>query len=207
MAERITDWDQLYPGRFFKAGEIKENERLVLTISAIALEELEGDKGLKTKGVLSFHETKMQLALNKTNGICIKAMFGRVPYEWIGKRIALFRSEWKGDDCIRVWGSPDIERDIDVEVHLPRKKPFPMVMHSMRRPAAVPPPSEPAERIGEAAGKLLRALADAGSLDDVDGVAADVAMGTFTEWEARVLAKAVDKRRKQLGGGAGVANG
>ena len=61
-------------------------------------------------------------------------MFGRVPYEWVGRRIALFATEWGGEPCIRIWGSPDIERDIEVLIELPRKRPFPMTMHAMGSP-------------------------------------------------------------------------
>jgi hypothetical protein len=36
---------------------------------------------------------------------------------------------WNGEPAIRIWGSPDIERDLDVTVTLPRRKPFRKTMH------------------------------------------------------------------------------
>jgi hypothetical protein len=129
-----VDWDELYPGRFLKAGEFK-GKRVTLTMERVKLHELIGDKGPQIKGVIYFRETEKQLALNKTNGICLRAMFGRKIPEWPGHRITLFPGTWDGDECIRVWGSPDIEADMEVAIALPRKRPFNMTMHAMRKPA------------------------------------------------------------------------
>src|SRR5689334_11893046 len=108
-----VDWDELYPGRFIKAGDLK-GQKVTLTISDVNLERLVGDKGEQTKGVISFEKTDKSLALNKTNGICLKSMFGRMVQEWIGKRVTLFADTWDGELCIRVWGSPDIPADIEI---------------------------------------------------------------------------------------------
>lgn len=127
-----VDWDQLYPGRFLKAGELL-GKQVTLTIKSVDLDELEGDKGKKVKGIISFDGTPKQLALNRTNGTCLREMFGRMLPAWVGKRVTLFPGEWNGEPCIRVWGSPDIERDMKIEVALPRRKPIAMVMHAVKR--------------------------------------------------------------------------
>jgi hypothetical protein len=123
-----VDWDELYPGRFLKAADFKGN-KVTLRIADVNLEELVGDKGPQIKGVIAFNGTDKQLALNKTNGICLKAMFGKKVQEWVGKRITLFPTTYNDDDCIRVWGSPDIADEMNVDVQLPRKRPFKMTMH------------------------------------------------------------------------------
>lgn len=123
-----VDWDQLYPGRFIKAGEF-QGKKPVYTIATVKLHELEGDKGKQVKGVIYFKEIEKQWALNKTNGICLRAMFGRHIPDWNGKRVQLYAGTWDGDECIRVWGSPDIPADVEVDVQLPRKRPFKMPMH------------------------------------------------------------------------------
>lgn len=125
-----VDWDELYPGRFLKASDFK-GKNVTLKIKEVNLEELEGDKGKQIKGVISFEKTDKQLALNKTNGICIKSMFGKKVQEWVGKRITLFASVWNGDDCIRIFGSPDIEATNEITVQLPRKRPIAMTMHKV----------------------------------------------------------------------------
>src|SRR5205085_5994632 len=71
-----VDWDELYPGRFLKAVDFK-GKTVTLKISEVKIEELVGDKGPQVKGVISFERTEKQWALNKTNGICLKEMFGR----------------------------------------------------------------------------------------------------------------------------------
>ena len=126
--QKPVDWDELYPGRFIKAGEFN-GKKPTLTVTAVDIDELEGDTGKKIKGVISFKETPRQLALNKTNGLCLRAMFGRKVQEWVGKRITLFVTQWNGEDAIRIFGSPDIDQDLVVDVKLPRKKPIEMTMH------------------------------------------------------------------------------
>lgn len=123
-----VDWDELYPGRFLKVGEFK-GKQVTLKIADVDLEELVGDKGAQLKGVISFEKTQKKLALNKTNGLCLRAMFGKKLSEWVGKRVTLFPSQWNGEDCIRVFGSPDIAEETEIDIQLPRKRPFKMTMH------------------------------------------------------------------------------
>lgn len=132
MAKKPATYDQLYPGRFLKAG-LFEGKQVTLTIKDADLEELEGDKGKQVKAILTFEETQMGLVCCKTNGLCIKAMFGDKLSDWVGKKVTLFPSTWNGEPAIRVWGSPDIQADLNVSVVLPRKKPIPMVMHKVER--------------------------------------------------------------------------
>jgi hypothetical protein len=131
-----VDWDELFPGRFLKAGDFK-GKKVTLTMASVKIEELIGDKGPQIKGVIAFKETEKQWALNKTNGICLKEMFGRKVPEWEGKRVTLFPDTWDGELCIRVWGSPELETDKEVTISLPRKRPFKKVMHKVSAPAAV----------------------------------------------------------------------
>ena len=123
-----TNFDELYPGRFMKAGELLDQKH-TLVIAAVDLEELVGEAGeKKVKAIVSFEKTQKKLVACKTNGICLKAMFGPKVQDWVGKRVTLFPSEWNGEPCIRVWGSPEIPRDFEVEVALPRRRPFKMRM-------------------------------------------------------------------------------
>lgn len=128
IIERPVDWDELYPGRFIKATDFK-GKQVTLRIAKVHVEELVGDKGPQMKGIIAFDKTDKALALNKTNGICLKEMFGKKVQEWVGKRVTLFPSVWDGEDCIRVYGSPDIAEDKEVTIALPRKRPFKMTMH------------------------------------------------------------------------------
>lgn len=123
------DFDQLYPGRFIKAGELL-GRKVTLTIADVELEGLQGDDGKeKAKAVISFRESEKKMVTCKTNGICIKEMFGKTISEWVGKRITIFPDTWNGEPCIRIWGSPDIETDKVVQITLPRRRPFNKTMH------------------------------------------------------------------------------
>lgn len=146
--KKPTTYDGLYPGRFLKAG-LFEGKQVTLTIKDANLEELEGDDGKKVKAILAFVETEMQLVTCKTNGFSIKSMFGDKLSNWIGKRVTFFPSTWNGEPAIRVWGSPDIERDQNISIQLPRRKPIPMTMHRVVKgapaPTEPPPPADVAD--------------------------------------------------------------
>jgi hypothetical protein len=124
-----VDFDQLYPGRFIKAGELL-GKKVTLTISDVDMEDLMGeDNKPKAKATVAFRETEKQLIICKTNGICIREMFGKKLSNWLGKRITIFEGVWNGEPATRLWGSPDIEKEFEVEVQLPRRRAFKMTMH------------------------------------------------------------------------------
>jgi len=127
--KKPTVFDQLYAGRFLKAGELL-GKKVTLTISDVDLEELQGDDGAKkAKAIISFTETEKKMVSCKTNGVCIKEMFGKELKNWLGKRITIYEDVWNGEPCIRVWGSPDIAEEFEVTVTLPRRRPFKKTMH------------------------------------------------------------------------------
>jgi len=192
-----VDYDELYPGRFLKSGAFAEWEKKPLTIDDVDTDELEGDKGKKTKGTITFKEVPQQLALNSTNGQCIKAMFGRHLPDWYGKRVALFVGEWAGEPALRVWGSPDIDADMEVEIKLPRKRPFKMTLRAMGgklKPVAAAPRPE----LGDESRKQLAAMAAATTLEELMDIEADLAVRQFAEHEGLLLTRALTKRRQQL---------
>lgn len=124
-----VDYDQLYPGRFIKAGELM-GKKVTLTISDVDLEDLMGDDGKeKAKAIVSFKETPKKMVTCKTNGICLKEMFGKKLADWIGKRVTIFPDVWNGEPAVRIWGSPDIDANIDVQITLPRRRPFKKTLH------------------------------------------------------------------------------
>jgi hypothetical protein len=142
--KKPTVFDQLYPGRFIKAGELL-GKKIPLTIASVYLEGLEGEDGKKkAKAIIGFKETEKQHVMCKTNGLCLKAMFGAKLSEWIGKKIVLFEDTWNGEPCTRIWGSPDISEDLKVKIELPRRRPFDKIMHATGAKPA-PKPAAPVE--------------------------------------------------------------
>ena len=151
------NFDQLYPGRFLKAGTL-DGHQATVTIAKIEHEKLEGEKGVELKAIFTFVGKDMQLVCCKTNAMCIKAMFGPMLADWIGKRITLFEGKVEtpgkmfGQPCLRIWGSPEIAADLTVQIKHPKKKAFDMVMHKVEaRPGpgaaatpakATPPPAD-----------------------------------------------------------------
>lgn len=149
---KIIDFDQLYPNRFLKAGELAgKDKEATVTIAAVDLEELEGEKGKKARGVITFKETTKQWVLNRTNGECLKAMFGREVPKWIGKRVTIAAREINtgfSDEpqlAIRVKGSPDIDGDRVFSGRIGRKQAnIKLVRTGGRAGAVAAVPAEPA---------------------------------------------------------------
>jgi len=116
------DVDLMFQGRFIKAADLMGKD-VTLTIQDVCMEELEGDKGKEMKGIVSFVGKKRKWVLNRTNALCLKAMFGRETDQWKGKRVTLYPTTFNEDPCIRVKGSPDLDKPLEFELKLPRKKP------------------------------------------------------------------------------------
>jgi hypothetical protein len=180
------DASLLNPSRFIKSQAFAGREP-TLRIKEVRVEELEDNKGAKKlKGIIAFNEIPKEWVLNRTNVECLKAMWGRETDDWIGKRVTLFAAPYHdnttGEEttCVRVRGSPDIEKTMKVTITLPRKKAFDMTMtktaegakpsskangntngaNGAQKAAAPQPSGEPSEE--EKAAIRARELAQAG---------------------------------------------
>jgi hypothetical protein len=125
-----VNYDDLFPGRFMKAGSMRGRD-VTLTIDHVEIESLAGEKGEEIKAILHFRERNKlgqpcQLVVCKTNGECIKAMFGKNLADWSAKRVTFYpgtdRLGKETVDAIRVRGSPDITETFSFTLKLPRKK-------------------------------------------------------------------------------------
>ena len=129
-------YSELYPGRFLKADMFK-GKKVQLTIKDINIEELIGENNKKDpKVIVSFVERPLEYVMPKTNGFCLKRMFGDDPHSWIGKRVVWYPTKTKFGredvDCLRIWGSPDIKEDMEITVPQGRKKRWETVMHATK---------------------------------------------------------------------------
>lgn len=125
-----TVFEELYEGRFLKAGLLKSKPR-TLTISRVFVETLADDAsktGEKNRGIICFKETERQLCINRTNGESLKAMFGNKVQEWVGKQITLIPEMTKFGredvEAVRISGSPNLSHSIEVEIKMPKRKPM-----------------------------------------------------------------------------------
>lgn len=125
-------------GQYITAAELV-GKTPTLTIDKVTLEQVESlkptgdDEGggkMRQRIVVYFKESRggRGWLLNRTNGECIKEMWGRETDSWLGKRVTLTAKQVrvgpKMEPGIRVVGSPDIEKDLNFELRLPRKKPI-----------------------------------------------------------------------------------
>ena len=122
---RSLSFDELFPGKYIKAGEFKGKD-VTLTVTKVEREMLSnGTGGEEGAAVVSFEETEKQFVMNKTNGVCLRAMFGDDTGEWIGKRVTLHAvkdASGLSDSglCIRVLGSPEIDKPLKFKAHIGR---------------------------------------------------------------------------------------
>ncbi len=124
----------MFPSKYLKAIEF-QNRDITMTIKGVVMEDLqEANGGVKKKGVVAFDESPRLLILNRTNALCLAAMFGNETDAWVGKKVTLypapFRDPFSGENtvAIRVRGSPDIAKDMNAEIRLPRKNPIRMAL-------------------------------------------------------------------------------
>ncbi len=126
------NYDQMFPSRFIKAGEFM-GKPVTLTIGSVDREGLEREDGKEEQAaILTFSEARkngdpIQMVLNKTNAQAIFAMWPDTD-TWPGKRVTFYPepdSTGMSDSgyCIRVQGSPDLEKAITYQEKLPRRKP------------------------------------------------------------------------------------
>lgn len=149
------DYSQLFPNRFLES-EMLQGRDWTLAIRSVDLEKLpreskekdaNGDQIVveETRGTIAFAGTERRLVLNKTNGLCLKAMFGRKIDAWTGKRIVLYSTTEKcfGESMLvmRIRGSPDLPADVEFKLKLPHHKPRKMTMKKTPEPAAKESPS------------------------------------------------------------------
>lgn len=146
-------YSEMYPNRFMKADGLK-GKKMVFTIKEIVGEGLMSeDGGANIEWVVTFEETRLQFVMNKTNAYCLYRMFGGDPHSWIGHKIVVFPATVMAfgakQDCIRIWGSPELPEDTPITVPQGRKKKLEMVMHKVTlkaNGAAPEPPAAPAAK-------------------------------------------------------------
>ena len=126
--------------RFMTAEELGD-KKVTMRIAALYREELADDEGgTKVKTTMEFARgdgsiIRKRLVLNRTNLDCLRAMWGDTVAHWVGRLITVYQVPncYRGKPGVRIWGSPDLESDLEVTITLPRKKPFKATMHRVER--------------------------------------------------------------------------
>jgi hypothetical protein len=145
-------FDQLFPGKYIKAGEFQGKD-VTLTVTNVEREMLSnGTGGEEGAAIVSFKETEKQFVMNKTNGVCFRVLWGDDAGEWIGHRITLHAVKdesglSESGKCIRVAGSPEMDKPITFKARLGRK----MVTQTLKPTAR----KAPAQAVDEATGEVF----------------------------------------------------
>lgn len=104
-----TDYRSLYDKDYIGAWSLPDGKDVVVTIIKVKGGELTGPGGKKSKKPIVYMKgTDKGFAVNATNGKAIAGMYGTHVEEWVGKRIALYKSSTRNPngegevECIRV---------------------------------------------------------------------------------------------------------
>jgi hypothetical protein len=81
--------NDMYPSRFLKSADFKDEETKIFTIDNVRLETLGQGDDKETKPIVSFVETDKEFVLNKTNATTIAKNLTDDTDAWVGKRVAL----------------------------------------------------------------------------------------------------------------------
>jgi len=167
-------WDELFPGRFLKHTHLGTKE-VELRIERIYNTLIDGELAQVAKFAPVQGITQSDWGLNKTNGLCLRALFGdEIKRDWPGKRVLVKSSvvehgREKGKPCIRVCGSPDIPADLSVVIDFKTKRIKPFVI-KVRSNAREHPKSEYSDRARELS-KLCRG---AGTASEIVALVAEI---------------------------------
>jgi len=120
-----TPFDAAFGGDYIAAEDFG-GKAVTLTIADVGAKELlKPDMSKEWRYVLTFRGTKRGIVLNKTNALCLKAMWGEADPEtgkvyieqWIGHRVTFYPApdtSGMSDSglCIRVKGSPELKKPL-----------------------------------------------------------------------------------------------
>lgn len=193
-----SNWDELFPGRFLKCGHLGGRE-VELRIARIYGEMID-EKPASVFRIDPVPGVKqVDFGLNKTNGLCLKQMFGPMMADWRGKRFVVHESKVehgreKGRPTIRICASPDIPRDVTcvIDFHTKMIRPFTILVRSTATAQA-------GDRAAEL-GAMIAAAASQQSVSDTwEQCKADHVALLLTDQELDKLKRAFAVQYKKLG--------
>ena len=107
------DWEVLFPGEFLRGVDI-DGHRPTVKIARLYRKTVRGKK----HPVAELEGKDRKWKINFTNGLCMATMFGPKAKKWVGKRVTLcaemVTAFGKTKPAIRVYGSPEIDKEIEV---------------------------------------------------------------------------------------------
>lgn len=110
----MTDYRKLFNKEYLGHWDLPEDRDAVVTIANVESGELHNPgKKADKKPILTFEGKEKRMVCNATNAKTIAAMYGNHVEQWIGKKVALFRTTTHGPsgqvECVRVRPQPPKE--------------------------------------------------------------------------------------------------
>lgn len=138
----MTNYKAGFQGKYIAAVDfgVTMPAEPTVTIRAVPLEKVEqlkdddggGPAKMRDRWIVYFEESQRGWVMNRTNAICLAALFGDDVEGWVGHKVTLYATPVqvgpKKDLGIRVKGSPEISAPKSVQVKLPRRKAVTMTL-------------------------------------------------------------------------------
>lgn len=197
-------WDELFPGKYLKHSHLNP-QGTALTFERVVNRIVDGELAQVVKFSPVPGIAQVDWGLNKTNGLCLRAMFGDDIPAWAGKSVVVKpavveHGREKGKPCIRICASSDIEADIPVVIDFKTKriKPFVIRVRAIKGKATAKPKQDASAEAVELAGRFRAAA----TIEDLTAVALDVETAleheSITRDESRILMEQIEKQGKAL---------
>jgi hypothetical protein len=123
---------------WLKAFMFPASGRMTLTVKGVRKAEVTfDDQEPKLQTIMSFEETTCELTLAKINAIPLIKLLGNDVALWPGRRVTFYATNQvmphpmrKDEPCIRVYGSPEIDKETTCEWTPPKRRKVVQRLHS-----------------------------------------------------------------------------
>lgn len=200
-----STWDELFPGVYLKQSHLSSRGTQI-TIERIFNRVVDGKIAQVVKFAAVQGIDQRDWGLNKTNGLCLRDMFGDDIKSWFGKRVVLQPSvvehgREKGKPCIRICASPDIASDLSVVIdfHTKRIKPFTIKVRALTEGKTAPRSQVSATVRARELSSLLRSDPTITQLNQIAlDTEASLEADAITRDEAKELMKAIETKSQAI---------
>ena len=116
-------WKKHFSSKHLDSGDLAEGQKAAIKIVGIGDADTDETDGEKKMMIRFQPGAEFAKTCKKTTWVCsltvgyqLEAMFGEDDANWIGKIIVVYSAKIKGGEAVRIYGSPQIDREITVKV-------------------------------------------------------------------------------------------
>ena len=116
-------WRKHFSSKHLDSGDLADGQKAAIKITKIGDSDPDDTDGEKKMMIHFAPGQEFAKTCKKSTWICsvtvghqLAAMFGPDDSAWIGKIVVVYSAPIRDGEAIRIWGSPEIDREIEVRV-------------------------------------------------------------------------------------------